>query len=290
MTLIENKQQRLINFQDGRRLPNDDLRAIQRQLDNLSMLFAGWGAFVLTGCEVTVNSNNNSLRDIAEGLVYLNDHLIYFPGVTGLDLSSSMYMVEISSMQLAPRGYVLSGTTEEGLMEYRVDMLSSKPGSGEYIEFQESGAQRTKASDLDLPQAVIDIANLQANKADKVTSPISSYIRADTQPGFNDDWDNGTGNKLIYWKDNERKRVYFTGSITSNPAPAASGEFLITQFNYALPNTPLTQPVFYLVYNSTQGKMDSLYLSPNGELYKDSSISMQDGDILEIPLYEYPTT
>lgn len=287
MTLIHNQQQRLINFQDGRRLPNDDLRAIQRQLDNLSMLFAGWGAFVLTGCEVTVNSNNNSLRDVAEGLVYLNDHLIYFPGVTGLDLSSSQYMVEISSLQLAPRGYVLSGTTEEGLMEYRVDFASSKPGSGEYVEFRESGAQRTKASDLDLPQAVVDIANLQSNKADKVTSPVDPVKPVNSFPGYNSPWQDGNNHPLLYKEDQERKRVYLSGSFTYEGEIAATNS-LISTLDIALATSPLFYgPHYFPVYNENKLKWFPCYLENNGELWLEVISTTDPGDNFNVPFREF---
>jgi len=278
MTLIHKPQERLIDFDQGRSLANDDLRAIQDQLDNLSMLFAGWGAFVLTGCEVTVNANNNSLRDIAAGLVYINDHLIYFQGVDGIDLSTPQYMQEVPSIKFADRLYLGKGTDEPGLMRYRVDIGSSQPGSGEYIEFRESGAQRTKANDLDLPKAVNDVANLQENKADK--GPQTSYILG----GSNISFDNGYTNSVPQLKaffDN-LGYLHLKGRITYSGTQAFRAFILPSSVNgvYYTPSAPSVHTVVNVTRKGD--KSPTLTIRPNGDCEIDLSVDAQSGDDIDL--------
>ena len=288
MTLIHRPQERLIDFDRGRSLANDDLRAMQDQLDNLSMLFAGWGAFVLTGCEVTVNANNNSLRDIAAGLVYINDHLIYFQGVDGIDLSTPQYMQEVPSIKFADRLYLGKGTDEPGLMRYRVDIGSSQPGSGEYIEFRESGAQRTKANDLDLPKAVIDIANLQSYKADKVTNFVDFVKPVNSSPGYNSPWKDGNNHPLLYKEDQDRKRVYLSGSFMPDAEYSAPEEHITTLDVSLATSTLFYGPHYFPVYNEDRLQWYQAYLKNNGELWLEGTTATNAGENWHVPFREFP--
>jgi len=292
MTQI-NKQQRLIDFDRGKQVPHDDFRAIQDQLNNLSQLFANWGAFVLTGCQLSQGASGGSYKDIAEGLVYINDHLIYVPkpsepgGFQDVDLSTPKYLVEISAQTLSPRDEVLSGNLIDGLEEYRVELSSSQPGSEESIEFKESGAQRTKAADLDLPQAIIDIANLQSNKADKA-NPLSSYKDVGTYPGYNGKWEDGSGNRLIYWKDDNRKRVYITGSFFYNGSDVSSNVSHITTLDYTPKSSPsLSQPIYYPIWNKDDAEPGVIYINRNGEMWINILTTNSQAEY-EVGLIEFP--
>jgi hypothetical protein len=252
------------------------------------MLMAGWGAFVLTGCEVTVNANNNSLRDIAAGLVYINDHLIYFQGVDGIDLSTPQYMQEVPSIKFADRLYLGKGTDEPGLIRYRVDIGSSQPGSGEYIEFRESGAQRTKANDLDLPKAVNDVANLQENKADKVARFADFVKPVNSVPGYNPPWQNGNNHPLLYKEDQQRKRVYLSGSFKAEDNITATNS-LVTTLDSTLATSPLFYgPHYFPVYNEDKFEWFPCYLKNNGGLWLEVISTTDPGDNFNVPFREFP--
>ncbi|OJJ18041.1 hypothetical protein BKI52_29765 [marine bacterium AO1-C] len=125
----------------GREYTADDFQVLQEQIKLLESIFAGRGAFVLTGCEVNATLPENST--IAAGKVYIGGLIMSFAGATGLDLRSgtSVYMVARAATDDTPKGggIVPAWNTRRN---HSVEIVTTQPSSGDYITFTDAGISK----------------------------------------------------------------------------------------------------------------------------------------------------
>jgi hypothetical protein len=67
----------------GRPRTHDDLKALQDQIATIEESFAGSGAFIWKGCEV---SPNGTKFNVSAGLVHIDGKLMRFDGAVNVDL------------------------------------------------------------------------------------------------------------------------------------------------------------------------------------------------------------
>ena len=125
----------------GREYTADDFQVLQEQIKLLESIFAGRGAFVLTGCEVDATLPENAT--IATGKVYIDGLIMSFAGATGLDLRSGalVYMVARAATDDTPKdgGIVPAWNTRRN---HSVEIVTIPPSAGEYITFNAVGVSK----------------------------------------------------------------------------------------------------------------------------------------------------
>lgn len=112
-----------------RRLAMDDLQVLEDLFyEGFQRQFAGYGACVVSGCEV---SGQTGAWNIAPGLVYINNKLIYWPGAQNYDLKSNTYLVEDEPLYLAERLFDSVSEERPGVIQYTCKLTeSSYTGEG----------------------------------------------------------------------------------------------------------------------------------------------------------------
>lgn len=125
----------------GREYTADDFQVLQEQIKLLETIFAGRGAFVLSGCEVDASLPENAT--IATGKVYIEGVIMSFAGATGIDLrpGNSAYLRARATVDDTPKGggIVAAWNTRRN---YSVELVTTQPASGEYITFTATGVSK----------------------------------------------------------------------------------------------------------------------------------------------------
>ncbi len=136
---------RLIDFAGGRNLVNDDLAAIQANLDNLALMWGQVGPFVISGVNFSLVSGN--LFNVSAGLVMLNGRVVEFPAQQ-MDLTASKAITQVVT-DVDSREYDLLGISKPGNKNYAATVVAGTIGSpvvgNEYIFVQ-------KVAGVTLPQ------------------------------------------------------------------------------------------------------------------------------------------
>jgi len=131
----------LIDFTGGRNLKQDDLIILQEQLTQLKANFKGLGgAFVVWGFEVTGSVGNYT---VAEGVAFLNGKLIYYPGGSGLAITSSTAIREAAATTELSRAYTLDANSRDGVRKSNITIdTTAGADEEEYIGISPSGPDR----------------------------------------------------------------------------------------------------------------------------------------------------
>ncbi|WP_299458368.1 hypothetical protein [uncultured Microscilla sp.] len=125
----------------GREYTADDFQVLQEQIKLMEAIFAGRGAFVLSGCEVDAALPESAT--IAPGKVYIEGVIVSFAGATGVDLRAGnvAYLTARPAVDDAPKGggIVAAWNTRRN---YSVELVTTPPASGEYITFTNAGGSK----------------------------------------------------------------------------------------------------------------------------------------------------
>ncbi|MEO1049511.1 MAG: hypothetical protein AAFX87_02755 [Bacteroidota bacterium] len=125
----------------GREYTADDFQVLQEQIKLMESIFAGRGAFVLTGCEVDASLPESAT--IGAGKVYMDGLILSFAGATNIDLSAgkSVYLIARSPVEDTPKGggIVPAWNTRRN---HAVELSAIQPTSGEYISFTAEGISK----------------------------------------------------------------------------------------------------------------------------------------------------
>lgn len=133
---------RLIDFSGGRNFVNDDLAAIQEQLDGAYAHLRDKGAFLIEGGAIT--SAGGGLYNIAAAWLMLNNHVVYMPAMTGVALTANSAVGEDSLVQEASRPYTLLAVVKPGIERRRAVLLPTTAGwTTDYIALTPTGWGRT---------------------------------------------------------------------------------------------------------------------------------------------------
>lgn len=127
------------NFNEtgGRQIHQDDMRILQDELlKAIQLQYVGQGAFILQGCGITGIAGNYT---IASGLVFINSRVMEFSAVSGIT-SFPKYMVQAADVQQDSFPLELGGSAYKRTL-IKAELVSSAPGSGEFIVMSSSGGR-----------------------------------------------------------------------------------------------------------------------------------------------------
>lgn len=126
-----------------RRASNDDFEVLQSHFhDGLQRMFVGYSPCVISGCAVSGNSGNYQISD---GLVYINQKLVYFPGANNYDIKANTYIVETEPSFELPRLFDAVSEDRPGVVRFQCGLTESS-FTGEGIKLSIAGAGRTYQS------------------------------------------------------------------------------------------------------------------------------------------------
>lgn len=127
------------NFNDigGRQVHQDDFAILQEELFKaIELQYTGQGAFIVQGCQVTGSAGNYS---IANGLVYINGKIMEFSSVSGIS-SFPKYIVQAADVDQDSFALEQGGSAYKRTL-VKAELVSSAPGSGEFITMTSSGGR-----------------------------------------------------------------------------------------------------------------------------------------------------
>jgi len=111
----------MIDWPQGRNLLNNDLRAVQDNLDRLMMVYLTAGPFVAYGMEFTLDAG--SVYDMSAGAVFLNGRLIEVPAQQ-INLSASKAIGENPPVDDISRPYSGLAVSKPGIRVHSVGVTS----------------------------------------------------------------------------------------------------------------------------------------------------------------------
>lgn len=127
------------NFNDvgGRQVHQDDFRLLQEEVFKaIELQHAGQGAFILQGCQVTGTAGNYA---ISGGLVFINGKVMEFSSVSSIS-SFPRYIVQAADVNQDSFSLEQGGSAYKRTL-IKSELVSSAPGSGEFISMSASGGR-----------------------------------------------------------------------------------------------------------------------------------------------------
>jgi len=158
------------NFSEigGRQIHQDDMRVLQEELlKAIQLQYIGQGAFILQGCVVTGGAGNYTIGD---GLVLINGRVMEFSTVSGIP-SFPRYMVQAADVQQDSFPLEQGGSAYKRTL-IKAELVSSVPGSGEFITMNASGGRNY--NDILASQFVRLSGNQTVNGQKNFTSDVIS--------------------------------------------------------------------------------------------------------------------
>lgn len=130
----------LLDFKNGFPAYLDDWKHQQQQvMQSIEDQYKGLGAFVISGCQVSGNTLGN-------GLAYIEGKIRVVPETTGLTFPA--YIIP-KVTQHTERFFSTDNVNKTTRINYHVDVVGVKPGSGEYIVVDTTGVGRRLSLHVD---------------------------------------------------------------------------------------------------------------------------------------------
>lgn len=167
------------NNAGGQQVNWDDFYHLQDQVfKSIELQYAGSGAFILQGCQVTGAPGNYT---IANGLVFIDGKVLQFSTVTGI-AAFPRYIKQATPVPQDSFALEQGGVAYKRVL-YKAELVSSAPGSGEYIIITSSGGRTY--NDVLSNQFVRLSGNQSINGTKTFTSTISGSINGNAATASN---------------------------------------------------------------------------------------------------------